>query len=130
MGLELGKIKIKRFADGEIYVAVEVNLSNLGPDQVLTFRTNVGDVVEAGPDNPIRFVDEDETGGMKPYLLVRGRLEALVSRAVRGARTCLRPAFLGAGRPFAEIRSAASVVVLFCRIRMPGGYDRPDMSPT
>lgn len=64
------------------FVAVEVNLSNPGPDQVLTFRTNVGDVVEAGPDNPIRFVDEDETGGMKPYLLVRRRLEALVSRAV------------------------------------------------
>jgi hypothetical protein len=25
---------------------------------------------------------EDETGGLKPYLLVRGRLEALVARAV------------------------------------------------
>ena len=30
----------------------------------------------------MRFVDEDETGGLKPYVLVRGRLEALVARPV------------------------------------------------
>ena len=35
-----------------------------------------------GPDHPLRFVDEDETGGLKPYVLVRGRLEALVARPV------------------------------------------------
>ena len=39
-------------------------------------------MVEAGPDHPLRFVDEDETGGLKPYVLVRGRLEALVARPV------------------------------------------------
>ena len=50
--------------------------------QVITFRTNVGDVVEAGPGHPLRFVDEAETGGLKPYVLVRGRLEALVARPV------------------------------------------------
>ena len=49
---------------------------------MITFRTNVGDVVEAGPEHPLRFVDEDETGGLKPYVLVRGRLEALVARPV------------------------------------------------
>ncbi len=64
------------------FVAVEVNASGSGEEQVLTFRTNVGDVVEAGPDHPLRFVDEDDTDGVKPYLLVRGRLEALVARAV------------------------------------------------
>ena len=35
-----------------------------------------------GPEHPLRFVDEDETGGLKPYVLVRGRLEALVARPV------------------------------------------------
>ena len=35
-----------------------------------------------GPDHPLRFVDEHETGGLKPYVLVRGRLEALVARPV------------------------------------------------
>jgi hypothetical protein len=64
------------------FVAVEMNASGEGAERVLTFRTNVGDVVEAGPDHPLRFVDEDGTGGMKPYLHVRGRLEALVARPV------------------------------------------------
>jgi hypothetical protein len=64
------------------FVAVEMNVSGSGDDQAITFRTNVGDLVEAGPEHPIRFVDEDNTGGLKPYVLVRGRLEALVSRPV------------------------------------------------
>ena len=70
-----------RVADAP-FIAVEVNVSGSGEDQAVTFRTNVGDVVEAGPDNPLRFVDEAETGGLKPYVLVRGRLEALVARPV------------------------------------------------
>lgn len=64
------------------FVAVEMNASGEGPEQVLTFRTNVGDVVEAGPEHPLRFVDEEGTDGLKPYLHVRGRLEALVARPV------------------------------------------------
>jgi len=64
------------------FVAVEMTVTGAGDDQVITFRTNVGDVVEAGPDHPMRFVDEDGTGGLKPYVLVRGRLEALVARPV------------------------------------------------
>lgn len=64
------------------FVAVEMNARGDGDGQVITFRTNVGDVVEAGPDHPLRFVDEDDTGGLKPYVLVRGRLEALVARPV------------------------------------------------
>jgi len=64
------------------FIAVEMDVSGAGAEQVITFRTNVGDVVEAGPGHPLRFVDEDETGGLKPYVLVRGRLEALVTRPV------------------------------------------------
>ena len=64
------------------FLAVELAASGTGDDRTLTFRTNVGDVVEAGKAHPLRFVLEDETGGLKPYLLVRGRLEALVARAV------------------------------------------------
>jgi hypothetical protein len=64
------------------FVAVEMNAAGQGEGQVLTFRTNVGDVVEAGADHPLRFLDEPETGGLKPYLHVRGRLEALVARPV------------------------------------------------
>jgi hypothetical protein len=64
------------------FLAVEMTATGSGDDQAITFRTNVGDVVTAGPDNPIRFENEAGTGGLKPYVLVRGRLEALVSRPV------------------------------------------------
>lgn len=64
------------------FVAVEADVSQRDGRQVVTFRTNVGDVVEAGPGHPMRFVEEEGTGGLKPYVLVRGRLEALVSRPV------------------------------------------------
>ena len=64
------------------FLAVEMTVSEEEGDPVLTFRTNVGDVVRAGPDNPLRFVTTGETDQLKPYLLVRGRLEALVNRAV------------------------------------------------
>lgn len=64
------------------FVAVEMNVSGSGESQVMTFRTNVGDVVEAGPEHELRFADEAGTDGLKPYLHVRGRLEALLARPV------------------------------------------------
>jgi len=68
------------------FVAVEMNASERDGQQVLTFRTNVGDVIEADKDHPLRFPDHGPGYGkdseLKPYLHVRGRLEALVSRAV------------------------------------------------
>jgi uncharacterized protein len=64
------------------FLAVELNVSGDGDNQIMTFRTNVGDVVEAGADNPLRFVIDKANGGLKPYLLVRGRLEALLARPV------------------------------------------------
>ncbi len=64
------------------FLAVEMNVSGRGGEQLLTFRTNVGDVVEAGADHPLRFEIAGDNAELKPYLLVRGRLEALVSRAV------------------------------------------------
>ncbi|MFZ1813578.1 MAG: DUF1285 domain-containing protein [Rhizobiaceae bacterium] len=64
------------------FIAVEMNASSRDGQQVLTFRTNVGDVVEAGADNPIRFAFADANDGVKPYVLVRGRLEALLARPV------------------------------------------------
>ncbi len=48
--------------------------------QRLSVRTNVGDVVVAGRDHPLRFVQDGENGGLIPYILVRGRLEARLGR--------------------------------------------------
>ena len=64
------------------FIAVEMNAHQVDEQQVITFRTNVGDLVEAGPDNPLRFVTVKENDGVKPYILVRGRLEALLARPV------------------------------------------------
>ncbi|MGB3406629.1 MAG: DUF1285 domain-containing protein [Jannaschia sp.] len=45
----------------------------------ITFETNVGDTVTAGPGNPIR-VDMSEDGEPSPYVEVRSGLEALIDR--------------------------------------------------
>ncbi|MDK1387210.1 DUF1285 domain-containing protein [Sinorhizobium sp. 8-89] len=70
-----------RVADAP-FIAVEMNVASKEGGNVLTFRTNVGDVVEAGPEHSLRFVVHGENRELKPYLHVRGRLEALVSRPV------------------------------------------------
>ena len=64
------------------FLAVEMQVDGTGEAQVLTFRTNVDDIVHCGPEHALRFVEEAGSGGLKPYLLVRGRLEALVTRAL------------------------------------------------
>ena len=70
-----------RVADAP-FLAVEMQASQQDGEAVLTFRTNVGDLVEADAEHPLRFEIVGETRQLKPYLLVRGRLEALLSRAV------------------------------------------------
>lgn len=64
------------------FLAVEVQVEGSGREQSLLFRTNVDDVVRCGPEHPLRFVVGDPDYGFKPYVHVRGRLEALVTRAV------------------------------------------------
>ena len=64
------------------FLAVEMEVRGSGRDQSLVFRTNVDDVATAGPEHPLRFQLEPGSEGLKPYLLVRGRLEALVTRAL------------------------------------------------
>ncbi|MGZ2373277.1 hypothetical protein ACVI55_004177 [Sinorhizobium medicae] len=70
-----------RVADAP-FIAVEMSAMKKAGENVLTFRTNVGDVIEAGPEHPLRFVTHGDNRELKPYLHVRGRLEALVSRPV------------------------------------------------
>ncbi len=64
------------------FLAVEMETRGAGRAQQLTFRTNVDDVVACGPGNPLRFGEQDPGRGLKPYVLVRGRLEALLTRAL------------------------------------------------
>lgn len=64
------------------FVATGVEFAQSADGPSLCFTTNVGDVVIAGADNPIRVEVDAETGEPRPYLLVRGRLEALIARSV------------------------------------------------
>ncbi len=74
--------KIDVTVDDAPFLAVEMEVHGSGAGQTLIFRTNVDDIVNAGPEHPLRFIVEPDSGGLKPYLLVRGRLEALVTRAL------------------------------------------------
>ena len=51
-------------------------------DGVITFLTNVGDEVQAGPENAIRVEMDPATGEPRPYVHVRRGLEALIARPV------------------------------------------------
>ncbi|WP_417672131.1 DUF1285 domain-containing protein [Roseibium sp.] len=62
------------------FLGVELHVEGQGEEQVLTLRTNVGDVVTLDPEHPLRFEREEENDGFLPYVLVRGRLEARLSR--------------------------------------------------
>lgn len=65
------------------FLAVRVDRTGEpGPDQQLTFTTNLDYETTAGPDAPIRIETDPETGAPAPYVLVRGRLEAKLTRPV------------------------------------------------
>jgi hypothetical protein len=89
---------LRKDADGEVYLvtpvekvrvrvedapflAVRADRQGEGRDQTIIFTTNVGDVVVADADRPIRVVIDPETQEPRPYVLVRGRLEARILRA-------------------------------------------------
>ncbi|EUB96951.1 protein of unknown function DUF1285 [Rhizobium sp. CF080] len=91
------------------FLAVEMQVTQREGRRVLTFRTNVGDVVEAGPEHALRFEIAGENRELKPYLLVRGRLEALVSRAVMYDLVELGEAIVIDGVPMFSVRSGTEV---------------------
>ena len=67
--------------DDAPFLGVELQRQQDERGQVLRLRTNVEDWVEIDADHPLRFA-EGASEGLKPYVLVRGRLEALVKRAL------------------------------------------------
>lgn len=63
------------------FLAVEVNSEGSGSGRRLTFRTNLDEIVAAGPEHPLR-VETSAKGEPEPYLLVRPGLEAKLNRPV------------------------------------------------
>lgn len=81
--------------DDAPFTAVELAVKGSGESQVLTFRTNVDEWVEADGDHPLRVAQDSGPGPAndnpaagapaaepepRPYILVRPGLEALVLR--------------------------------------------------
>jgi hypothetical protein len=63
------------------FLGVELSREGESESQILRLRTNVDDWVEISAQNPLKFLP-GESGGLKPYALVRGDLWALVKRAL------------------------------------------------
>jgi hypothetical protein len=74
--------KIGIQVDDAPFVIVDMDVKGSGEDQVIVFRTNVGDQTIAGPDHPLRFEFDDATREPSPYVHVRAALDALINRAV------------------------------------------------
>jgi uncharacterized protein len=68
--------------DDAPFLAVRLDAVGTGRDRILTFTTNLDDVVIAGPDHPLTVEYRTPDGEPAPYLHVRSRLRALLSRAV------------------------------------------------
>ena len=80
------------------FVAIEMKAEGTGQQSRLAFRLNTGDLVTAGPDHRLRFAEAED--GPRPYLHVRGGLEALVARDELGITTeCERQRMLGGEVP-------------------------------
>lgn len=80
---ERGRIEV----EDAPFMAVELDWIGCGRSQKLSFRTNVDEVLTAGPEHPIRVAHDLITCEPRPYLRVRhgaGHLdiEARISRAV------------------------------------------------
>jgi hypothetical protein len=76
--VERGRILV----DDAPFTVVECEAIGRGRNQVLRFRSNVDEWIEAGADHPIRVTENPVTGEPSPYILVRDNLEALIVRAV------------------------------------------------
>lgn len=75
---EMGIIQV----DDVPFMAVELFSCQCGRDMVISFRTNLDELVTVDTAHPLRVVEDPETGEPQPYVMVRDGLEARLTRAV------------------------------------------------
>lgn len=76
--VERGRIEV----EDAPFTAVSVTSDGSGPQRILTFTTNLDDTVTADAEHRIRVTVDPRSGEPRPYLHVRGGLEALIVRSV------------------------------------------------
>jgi hypothetical protein len=64
------------------FLAVELDVAGVGQAQVLSFRTNVDEIVTADGAHPLRVATDPVRATPSPYILVRDGLEAKLIRPV------------------------------------------------
>jgi hypothetical protein len=92
--------------DDVAFVAVEMRVEGEGESRILDLRTNVGDTFPIDADHPLRFVVDPVNGGLKPYVRVRGRLEARLARPVLYDLVALGETESFEGRDWFGVRSS------------------------
>lgn len=75
---EKGRITV----DDAPFVAVELTVAGVGRAQQLIFRTNIDELVTAGPDHHIRVTVDTDNDAPRPYVGLGRGLEALIARPV------------------------------------------------
>ncbi len=110
---ERGRIQV----EDTPWLAVEMDWTGHGRGQVLSFRTNVDQVVEAGPGHPIRVRTDYTTEEPTPYIRIRGEagmppLEARICRAVYYEMAALAEPGMVCGRPMLGVWSQHSFFAL------------------
>ena len=119
---ERGRIEVEDVP----FMAVELDwCGGCGREQRLTFRTNVDQLVVAGPEHPIRVAHDILTCEPTPYLRVRdgsGRhpIEARINRAVYYELVALAEPGMVAGRRMLGVWSSGQFYPLG---EMPPGMD-------
>ncbi|HZL31101.1 MAG TPA: DUF1285 domain-containing protein [Pseudolabrys sp.] len=74
--------KVGLLVEDAPFLAVELKAEDGEHGRSLKFRTNVDDWVTAGPGHAMRFEQDAENGGLKPFVHIRRDLWAKVTRAL------------------------------------------------
>lgn len=74
--------KVGICVDDAPFVAVEMSIEKEDGQSHIYFRTNLDDYVRLDEEHPIVITTNPETGEPSPYIRVRDRLDALLSRSV------------------------------------------------
>ncbi|MBE0530607.1 MAG: DUF1285 domain-containing protein [Rhodospirillales bacterium] len=75
---EMGRVEV----EDAPFLAVELFTAGAGREQVLSFRTNVDEIVTLDNDHPLDVITDPATAEPSPYVVVRNGIPARLTRSV------------------------------------------------
>lgn len=76
--VEFGRIAV----DDAPFAAIELFSAGAGTERIVSVRTNVDEIVTIDHDHPVRIVVNPASGEPSPYVTVRPKIEARLTRSV------------------------------------------------